>query len=412
MAIKLNNIILLFATFLLLPNLFASPKDNDKVSLQKKYKNILSDIKGIENLIEETESKKNQNLNQLQSLNAKIGSRLTLIGNINEQIGVLEENIQQKKIITKSMEKDIEALKDDYAKMIYHSYKNLNTTSLISFLLSSETFNQAIRRMNYLKSYAKYRQNQALLIRETISGIKSKVEKLEAEKAEKERLLLEEEHQKEVLETEKLQKDNLVTRLKGDSKKLKSQIKQKNKSAIALNNQIQKIIQEEILAAEAKAKKQAEKGTAAGDAYVSKEIKLSKDFVNNKGKLPWPILKGHIVEKFGTHPHPSLPKVTINNNGVDIRSNEKDVKSVFEGIIVNSFYLPTTQNTLIIKHGEYFSVYSNLESISVNLGDKVKTGQKIGEAYTSAEDNITKVHLEIWKSTSKLNPESWITSTN
>lgn len=383
----------------------------DKGSLQKKYNTILSDIKNIENLIEETENQKNKSINQLQSLSAKIDSRETLITNINEQIIVLDDNIEKKRQITKSMELDIEALKEDYSKMIYHSYKNLNTTSLISFLLSAETFNQAIRRLNYLKSYAKYRQNQATTIKETIKGIKSKVEKLQAEKAEKERLLLEEEHQKTVLVTEKLQKDNLVTKLKSDSENLREQIKQKNNAALALNNQIQKIIQEEILAAEAKARKEAAKNTPAGDAYATKEIMLSKDFVNNKAKLPWPVLTGHVVEKFGTHPHPTLPKVTINNNGIDIRTDaNQNVLSVFEGVVVNSFYLPTTQNTIIIKHGEYFTVYSNLKTISVNLGDKISTNQKIGIAYTS-EDKVTTVHLEIWKSTTKLDPQLWLKPT-
>ena len=168
-------------------------------------------------------------------------------------------------------------------------------------------------------------------------------------------------------------------------------------------------IKEEILAAEAKAKKQATNKTAEGTAYAEKEIKLSKDFVNNKGKLPWPVNAGHVVEKFGTHPHPTLPKVMINNNGIDIRTEtNQDVLAVFEGVVVNSFYLPTTQNTIIIKHGEYFTVYSNLKSISVNLGDKISTKQKIGSAYTTTEDKVTKVHLEIWKSTTKLNPQEWI----
>lgn len=406
---KLHIVLLLCTTFLWSGSSFAQ---KDKGSLQKKYNTILSDIKNIESLIEETESQKNKSINQLQSLTAKIDSRETLITNISDQIIVLDENIVKKKEITKSMELDIEALKADYAKMIYHSYKNLNTTSLISFLLSSETFNQAIRRLNYLKSYARYRQTQATTIRETIKGIKSKVEKLQAEKAEKERLLLEEEHQKTVLVTEKQQKDNLVTKLKGDSENLKDQIKLKNNAALALNNQIQKIIQEEILAAEAKAKKEAAKNTAAGDAYASKEISLSKDFVNNKGKLPWPVITGHIVEKFGTHPHPTLTKVIVNNNGIDIRTDaSQNVLTVFEGVVVNSFYLPTTQNTIIIKHGEYFTVYSNLKTISVNLGDKVSTNQKIGVAYTSAEEKVTTVHLEIWKSTTKLDPQLWIKST-
>lgn len=405
---RIKYILLLLVLISLNPtNSFAQ---KDKGTLQKKYNNILKDIEGIEDLIAETEDKKNKSLNQLQSLSAKINSRETLISNISEQIEDLTETINENKAVCAAMNDDIEELKDDYAKMVYHSYKNLNTTSTISFLLSSESFNQAMRRLNYLKSYAKNRQNSALQIKETIESIEAKVEKLELEKAKKEELLLEEEHQKTVLVTEKLQKNNLITKLKVNSSSLKQQVSQKNKSALALNNQIQKIIQEEILLAEAKAKKRAEKSSAEAAAFVKKETALSKDFVNNKGKLPWPVNIGHIVEHFGKHPHPTLPKVTVSNNGIDIRTESGEVaKTIFGGVVVNSFYLPTTQNSLIIKHGEYFTVYSNLKTISVNLGDQLKTGDVIGTAYTD-ENKITKMHLEVWKSTTKLNPEEWIKS--
>lgn len=388
--------------------LYSQSNTKNKVNLQNKYNTILKDIKGIEGLIEKTESKKKHSLNQLNSLSAKIDSRKTLIENINDQIIILDEGIIEKKGQLNSLNEDIKRLKDDYSKMVYYSYKNLNTTSTISFLLSAETFNQALRRFNYLKSYAKFRKIQAEQLKETIGSIELKVEKLEYEKELKKQLLNEEEHQKKVLVTEKLQKNNLVSKLKNDSKSLKKQITHKNKSALALNNQIQKIIQKEILAAERKTKKYKESNSKESVAFVKKEIKLSKDFVKNKGKLPWPVKKGHIVEHFGKHPHPTLENVIISNNGVEIRTDKAQyATSIFDGVVVNSFYLPTTQNSIIVKHGEYFTVYSNLKTVIVNLGDQVKTGQKLGIAYTS-EENITKIHLEVWKSTTKLNPEYWI----
>jgi septal ring factor EnvC (AmiA/AmiB activator) len=405
----MKNIWFVFVLIILIPATSFAQKD--KGTLQKKYNNILKDIESIEDLIEETEDKKTKSLNQLQSLSAKIDSRETLIVNISEQILDLGETIEENKAVCKSMNKDIDALKEDYAKMVYHSYKNLNTTSTITFLLSSESFNQAMRRLNYLKSYAKNRQNSALQIKETIQSIESKVVKLEFKKAKKEELLLEEEHQKRILITEKIQKNNLITKLKVNSSSLQKQVSKKNNSALALNNQIQKIIQEEILLAEAKAKKRAETNSVAAEEFVKKETKLSKDFVNNKGKLPWPVNIGHIVEHFGKHPHPTLPKVTVSNNGINIRTETgESAKTIFSGVVVNSFYLPTTQNSLIIKHGEFFTVYSNLKTISVNLGDQLKTGDKIGAAYTD-EDNVTKMHLEVWKSITKLNPEEWIKKT-
>lgn len=398
--------ILFFTLFIVMSNnaLFSQAKAN----LQKKYNSILKDIKGIESLIEETENKKIQSLSQLNSLSAKINSRKTLIGNISEQIIVLDKSINNKKTQVNSLNSDIDKLKDDYAKMVYYSYKNLNTTSTISFLLSAETFNQALRRLNYLKYYAKGRQIQAEHLKETIAGIEVKVQKLEYEKELKQKLLNEEEQQRKILVTEKLQKDNLVVKLQNDSQKLKDQIAKKNQSALVLNNQIQKMIKEEILAAETKAKKHKEKNSAEAAEFEKKEIKLSSDFASNKGKLPWPVSTGHIIERFGKHPHPTLSNVTISNNGIDIRTeNGQYALAIFDGVVVNSFYLPTTQNSIIVKHGEYFTVYSNLKTVIVNLGDQVKIGQKLGLAYT-ATDNTSKVHLEVWKSTTKLNPEVWI----
>lgn len=398
-----NSILTLTVILLLQGNIFAQ----NKSSLQKKYSTILKDIKGIENLIKKTETQKKQSLYQLQSLNAKISSRETLIENINQQIKVIDKSIDKNKGIIQSMQKDIEKLKKDYAQMVYHSYKNIGATSLLSFLLSSDSFNQAIHRLNYLRSYARFRKKQAKLIKETINGIEEKVVKLETTKAEKQRLLAEERNQRAVLIDEKEEKDTLVKKLNTDSSNLKKKAAQKNKAAKELNNQIQKIIKREIKATQAKAKQQAKENAAEAKATASKEIKLSKDFVSNKGKLPWPV-SGHIVERFGTHRHPTIPSIKVNNNGIDIRTKANEaVKAIFEGVVVNSFYLPTTHNTLIIKHGEYFTVYSNLASINVAVGDKISTKQKIGVAYTDSNKRA-EAHLEVWKSTTKLNPEDWI----
>ncbi len=146
---------------------------------------------------------------------------------------------------------------------------------------------------------------------------------------------------------------------------------------------------------------------SVGLALTPDEKQLSKDFINNLGKLPWPVTKGFIVSKFGKHEHESLKNVYTNNNGIDIKTEAgTDVRAVFSGTVVNSFYLPATQNSVIVKHGEYFSVYSNLKSVSVKAGEKIATKQSIGLAYT--QDDLTKVHLEIWKGMEKTNPELWL----
>ena len=216
--------------------------------------------------------------------------------------------------------------------------------------------------------------------------------------------------QRKALEEEKLAKNQLIAKLQDDEDKLKQQVDEKNKAAQALNSQIQKIIEEEIkLAKEKAAKAAAAKGekVAEGLALTPEEKQLSKDFIYNMGKLPWPVSKGFIISKFGKHEHESVKNVFTNNNGVDIKTEENSaVRAVFNGTVVNSFFLPSTQNSVIVKHGEYYSVYSNLKTVEVLPGQKLDTKQIIGVAYT--DNDLTKVHLEIWKGMEKTNPELWL----
>lgn len=381
-----------------------------KTQLQNQYKQIQEDLKKIESLISSTKTEQSNSLNELQEISSKISARQSLIANINAQIKFLQGNIDEKLSVIKALENDIKKLQDDYALMVKSAYQNKFSSNPIQFIFSSESFNQAIQRFTYMRSYAKTRQNQAQLIHKTIEDLHVKIEKLELEKQEKQDFLNEELQQKNVLEQEKNIKNSLIDKLKSDEANLKQQYQEKNKAKENLNAQIQKIIEDEIKAAKEKAAKDAvNSGTKAptGLALTPAEKQLSTDFINNQGKLPWPVAKGFIVERFGQHEHPSLKNVYTNNNGIDIKT-EKDaqVRSVFNGTVVNSFYLPASQNSVIIKHGEYYSVYSNLKTVSVSAGDKINTKQSIGSVHT--QDGLSKVHLEIWKGTTKINPELWL----
>lgn len=412
-----NNKIVKFLPALILCCMFlfvAQPvqaQKNKKQELQNQYKKLQEDIKNIEALISSTQTEKSNSLNQLKSINSKIEARQRLINNINSQIKVIDENIESKQAVISSLEQDIERLKEDYASMVVNAYRNkFNSTGALSFLFASESFNQAVQRFTYMRSYGKTRENQAELIAKTIADLNDKIAKLEEEKAEKKTFLDEEQSQRNVLEDEKSAKNQLIAKLQDDEDKLKQQAEEKNKAAQALNNQIQKIIEEEIkLAKEKAAKDAAAKGVkpAEGLALTPEEKQLSKDFIYNMGKLPWPVSKGFIISKFGKHEHESLKYVYTNNNGVDIKTEQSAaVRAVFSGTVVNSFFLPSTQNSVIVKHGEYYSVYSNLKTVEVSPGQKLETKQIIGVAYT--ENDLTKVHLEIWKGMEKTNPELWL----
>ncbi len=386
-------------------------QSNKKQELQNQYKKLQEDIKNIEALITSTQTEKSNSLIQLKSINSKIETRQRLINNIYSQLKVIDENILSKQAVITSLELDIARLKEDYANMVLSAYKNkFNSTSALSFLFASESFNQAIQRFTYMRSYGKTRENQAELIEQTIADLNDKISKLEEEKAEKEAFLAEEKMQRKALEEEKLAKNQLIAKLQDDEDKLKQQVDEKNKAAQALNSQIQKIIEEEIkLAKEKAAKAAAAKGekVAEGLALTPEEKQLSKDFIYNMGKLPWPVSKGFIISKFGKHEHESVKNVFTNNNGVDIKTEENSaVRAVFNGTVVNSFFLPSTQNSVIVKHGEYYSVYSNLKTVEVLPGQKLDTKQIIGVAYT--DNDLTKVHLEIWKGMEKTNPELWL----
>ena len=401
--------IFFLAAFLLMA-LTVTAQSNKKDKLQNQYKKIQEEIKKIESLISSTQSEKTNSLQQLNSISSKISVRENLINNIASQIDFLENSIIEKQNVIISLEKDIKRLKADYALMVQNTYSNKYKTNPLNFLFAAESFNQMMQRFAYLRTYAKTRQNQSTLINKTIDDLNNKIAKLEEDKLEKSKFLSEEEKQKQELEKEKQLKNNLIAKLQKDEGDLLKQIKEKNKAAQALNKEIEKIIAEEIRIAKEKAAKEAKAkgGTVSkGLALTPEEKQLSNDFISNRGKLPWPVSKGFIISQFGNHEHPTIKNVYTNNNGIDIKTEQDAiVRVIFGGTVVNSFYLDASQNSVIIKHGEYYSVYSNLKTVNVSAGDKVSTKQSLG--IVSTQDGVSKVHLEIWKGTEKTNPELWL----
>jgi septal ring factor EnvC (AmiA/AmiB activator) len=268
---------------------------------------------------------------------------------------------------------------------------------------------------------ADYRRGQAKTIQKAIGELEVKKEDLQENKHEKENLLVKQTAQKEELESERKEKDAAVALLLEKEKKLRKTQQEKNKAAAQLNNRIQAIIEDEIRQARKKAEEAAKRnpGTTK-DVAIKKgsnetmpltpaEQSLSKDFSNNQGKLPWPVLRGHIVSVFGKHEHPLLKGVMVENNGVDIKTEAgAEARAVFGGTVVSIFFLPTTQNCVIVKHGEFFTVYSNIENITVKTGQALTTKQTLGKLHVDKTEDVTKVHLEIWKGKDKLDPQGWL----
>ncbi len=392
-----------------------------KEQLQQQMKRLQDEIKTIEAALKTNNAKKEKSLSEILSLQAKIKSRENLIGNISNQIGNLNETIDKTEEEISFQSVEVGKMKNDYARMLLNSYENIALQNQTAFLLSSTSFYNALHRYNYLLKIAEYRRGQAKDIQVLINGLKQKKENLQENKEQKETLLVKQTAQKEELESEKKEKDNAVAQLLEKEKKLHKAQDEKNKAAAKLNGRIQAIIEDEIRQARKKAEEQAKKSSGTTKSVPIKkgtdetmpltpaEQALSKDFSNNHGKLPWPVERGHIISQFGKHEHPLLKHVMVENNGVDIKTEAgSDARTVFGGTVVSVFYLPTTQNCVIVKHGEFFTVYSNIETVSVKPNQAISTKQSLGKLHTDKGEDLTKVHIEIWRGKDKMDPEMWL----
>ena len=419
--ISFVSLLLIAALLLIASPIFSQTTKQKKDQLQQQMKKLQNEIKTIEGAIKNIDSKKEKNMGEILSLQAKIRSREKLIKNISNQIDDLEETITQTQGDIENKQVQVEKMKADYAAMLRKSYQNISLQNEAVFILSANSFYDALLRYNYLLKVAEYRRQQAKAIQKAIGELQEKKDDLQQSKEQKLGLLQQQTSQKSNLEKEKQEKDAAVAALQEREKKLSISAAEKNRAAEKLNHKIQAIIEEEIRLARKKAEEQARKNKATTtQVSVSKknnetmpltpaEQALSKDFSSNKGKLPWPVDRGHIVGQFGKHPHPVLKGVMVENNGVDIKTVPgADARAVFGGTVVSVFFLPTTQNCVIVKHGEFFTVYSNIETVTVKPNQTIGVKQSIGSLHTDKNEDITKVHLEIWRGKDKMDPEIWL----
>lgn len=402
---RISTKILTFLPVALIGLSFLLPKDDDRTALENKRQKLLTDIETSNKILTETSKNKSKSLAHLQALQGKISKRNQLIENLSTETRSLENDIRSKQGLINSLQTDLEQLRQNYASMIRAAYKHQLAFNEFAFIFSADDFNKAFKRMRYLQEYARYRKQQARLIEKTMQSFEKRLTELEADMVAKQ--ALRESYLAQIVEIneEKEEKNQLVAVLQTKERSLKNEIRKKRKNADELQKSIEEIIRREIELARLKAKDK--KGT--GLAVTPESAQLSAGFSSNKGKLPWPVERGIITSSFGEHPHPVLKSVKTKNNGVDIRTEENAiVRALFEGSVVSVMYNPGFQTAILVKHGDYFSLYSNLKEAYVTKGDKVTTKQTLGLAYTEKSDNKTEVHLEIWKNTSQLNPALWI----
>jgi murein hydrolase activator len=382
--------------------------------LEDKRKKLLKDIEQTSSLLKQTKQDKAATLSRYVTLQKQINKRQQLVETLQKEMSYLLENVERTATVVLALSDDTERLKVEYTKIARQAYRQRLMHSKWLFLLSAKSFNDAFRRWQYLRQYDRYRQKQARLILDTQQMLLGKIKTLEDRKREKENLLGTEKRQSQLLGLEMQAKNRLLEDLKGDEARLARDLEGKQAAATKLNNAIEKVIREEMerirreerLAAAASA---SSGKTAATPTATPEVASISKDFQNNKGRLPWPVKNGVITGHFGRQPHPTIPNIEIVNNGIDIRTDDgAQVRAIFEGTVVGTQFIPGFDYMVILQHGSYYTVYSNLEEVNVKKGDKVDIRQTIGKVSTDRKDNTSEVHFEIWKEKTRLNPQDWV----
>ena len=374
-----------------------------KSQLKKKKAKIQKEIKKLNGLLGETRTNKRNSEIQLLILNKKIGARQDLISAIGNEVFYINEEISNQNNQIDTLKSKLLELKKQYTKMVQFAYKNRNATNKLIFIFSSEDFNQAYKRLKYIHEIAEYRKYQWQQIKLATEKVEEKILELEEKKFRKLNL---KEHKKAEfnrLQEEQGERQEVYAELRKDEKKLKANLNKKRSESRKLQAAIKKIIEREI----AEAKKRAEKSNGA-IGLTPKAKKLSKDFTTNKGKLPWPVSKGIISGKFGNQKHAVYEHLTTINNGIDILTNKgTKARSIFNGKVAAIIVLPGGKKAVLIQHGEFFTMYSNLVKVFVNKGDEVNTQEDIATILTD-ENGKTELHFEIWQGNQKQNPSFWI----
>lgn len=372
--------------------------------LEKRKKENEKEISYTNELIAKTEKNKTATYNKLLLINSKIKSREKIIGDINSEISLIDGNIKVQQELIDELNNDYEKLKAEYARVISFYYKNRSSYDRIMFILASESVNTAFNRIKHLQQYSEYRTSQARQIVETKIEIEKQLAELDSLKSEKKVLLKEQMTETNELKKEKSDQNQIIQKLDKEKVELKKKLDKQIKLASELQNAIEKVIAEELAKANSKKK--------APNVFqlTPEEQKLANTFASNKSKLPWPTERGVITGFFGENPHPVLKGVFVRNDGIDISTTEGSyIRSIFDGTVTRVFVIPGAHTTVIIRHGNYLSVYSNLSEVFVKQGDKVSTKQMIGKIYTDKEEEGKSVlQFQIWKENQKLNPQEWL----
>jgi septal ring factor EnvC (AmiA/AmiB activator) len=396
---KMRIICLLLLVAFSVPGL--AQKQKTKAQLQKEKQQNLEKIKEVEKILSETSSQKKNTLGELSAVKQRITMQENLISSIKSEISYLDNDIDENNEFIRALQEDLKKLKKEYASMLYAAQKANNSATRLTFLFSAESFQQLVMRMQYMKQYAEKRKQQAAAIIAVQEELSGQVKIIESKRNEKNTLLTEEVKENNNLTSLKKKQNDLVKNLEKQEKSLKQDIENIKKSLAVLDKKINEIIKEEIARAAAEAKANAKSKTNTN--YIA----LSASFEDNRSKFSWPA-QGFVSLGFGRQSYPGLKGVVVENDGINIQTQQNEkVKTIFNGEVKMIAFLPNIGNTVIIAHGEYFTVYSGLKDVYVKRGQKVNTGQELGQLQVNSE-GVSELRFQIRKNTTPLNPQLWL----
>lgn len=396
-----NIYIKILLIILLIPQIFVA--QTQKISeLENKRKILKEEILKINSLLIDNSKKKKNAFSDLENLTFKIIRKEELIKLTNQQINLLNSDVKKNEEKIEKLNIEILRARKDYAKMIFNSYKSRLKESRLMFLLSSQNFLQAFKRSQYFYQFSKSRREIASSIQSNVKNVKASNDTLKIKISQKEYLIESNENEKKKLSNEKKDQNNLINSLSKRESSYKKQINDKQKQALLLDKEIDRLIKEAI--------RESNKNSSSTIFSLTPEGKaLAESFFNNKGNLPWPVERGIVIQKFGLQTHPVVRTTKIKSNGIVIATNENaNVRTVFKGKVLSILKFKGSNLTVLIQHGNYISVYKNLSKVYVNKGQDVESLEIIGQVFSNNSDSKTTLQFSIFNNTTALDPYLWI----
>ncbi len=407
MRLYIKHIVLLIV--LVCTGISAFSQKDKQAELEEKRQKLQEDIRQINNLLFSTIKKEKSVLTEVEDISKRIQVRENLIKVTNQQANLITREINSNMNRIDQLRNELKTLKEDYAKLITKSYKSKSDQSRIMFLLSSESFLQAYKRVQYMQQYANHRKKQGEEIQAKTQELQDLNKNLIQQQKDKQKLIEENRVARAKLQGEKKQQEQLMGTLKSEESKYAAQIKAKQREAAVIDKQIEDLIRAAIAESNKAAGATATRTSSTTFAMTAEAKALAANFTSNKGKLPWPVERGVVVTNFGVTQHPTLPNVKTTSSGVEIATDEgAKARSAFDGEVLAVTVIRGANKAVQIRHGDYITVYQNITDVYVKKGEKVQTKQEIGKIFTNPTTGKTILKFLIFQNTNKLNPADWV----